>query len=225
MAHKFLAAVLHKKGKDPEAIAHLQTALKSPLHRNDTLCTLAEIYVDRKEYPAAQQQLQIVRKEEPGNIRAQKLSAVILFETKKYDESLVAFDAVLKTDPEDGDSLSYRGRLLSYLKRDREALQAYEKLMAVRPLKENEATQVAAIYLTAQNAIAAEKYFRLAIEANAQSTHAWKGLALILASKQQWAGAFEAFVNAGDCENAKAMMQKAENIPEKEIETFHQKCP
>jgi len=224
MAHKFLAAVFHKKGKDQEAIAHLQTALKSPLHQNDTRCTLAEIYVDRKQYPEAQQQLQIVRKEEPSNIRARKLSAVILFETKKYDDALIAFDAILKIDPEDGDSLSYRGRILSNLQRDSDALKTYEKLMTVRALREEEAIQVAAIYLTAKNAVAAEKYFRFAIEANPKSTNAWKGLALILASKQQWAGAFEAFVNAGDCESAKAMMQRAENLPSKEIETFQKKC-
>jgi len=225
MAHKFLAAVLRKKGKDQEAIAHLQTALKSPLHQNDTRCALAEIYLDRKEYREGQQQLQIVRKEEPANIRALRLSAVILLETKQYAEALAEFDGVLKIDPADGDSLSYRGRLLSYLQRDGEALKAYEKLVAVRPLKEEEAIQVAAIYLTSKNTVAAEKYFRVAIEANPKSAQAWKGLALILASKQQWAGAFEAFVNAGDCENAKTMMQKAENLPSKEIETFRKKCP
>ena len=225
MAHKFLAAVLHKKGKDPEAITHLQTALKSLLHQNDTRCSLAEIYVDRKQYSEAQKQLQIVLKEEPTNIRALRLTAVTLFETKKYEEALAAFDDVLKIDPADADSLSYRGRLLSYLQRDHEALKSYEKLMALRPLKEEEATQIAAIYLTSKNTVVAEKYFRLAIEASPKSSHAWKGLALILASKEQWAAAFEAFVNAGDCENANNMMPKVENLPAKDLETFRQKCP
>ena len=224
IAHKFLAAALHKQGKDQEAIAHLQTALKSPLHRNDTRCALVEIYVARKQYQEAQQQLEIVLKEEPANIRALRLAASIAVATERYSEALGKLEALLKIDSTDVIALSERARLLSYMQRDAEALQAYETVASYRPLQEEEAIQVAAIYLTSKNVEAAEKYFRLAIQANEKSVPAWKGLGLILASRQQWAAAFEAFVNAGDCENASNMMQKDQTIPSHEIEVFRQKC-
>jgi tetratricopeptide (TPR) repeat protein len=225
IAQKFMAAVLRKKGEYQEAIRHLQNALKSPLHRNDTRCALVEIHLDRKEYQDAQELLQVVLKEEPKSIRAFRLAATIAAETRNYQEAVGKLDRLLAIDPSDVSALSERGRLLSYLQRDTEALQSYEKVAAFRPLKEEEAVQVAAIHLTSKNTDAAEKYFRLALKANDQSVSAWKGLGLILAIRQQWAAAFEAFVNAGDCANAKTMLQKAPDIPSNEIEVFRKQCP
>ncbi|HEY4492752.1 MAG TPA: tetratricopeptide repeat protein, partial [Acidobacteriota bacterium] len=193
--------------------------------RNDTRCATAETYYDRKQYNEARQQLQTVLKEEPANLRALRLAASISMDTKKYEEALQTLDSLLKIDPTDVRALSHKARLLSYLQRDQDALRAYETLVSYRPLEEQEAIQVAAIYLTAKNVGAAERYFRLALNSNEQSIPAWQGLGLILAAQQNWIAAFEAFVNAGDCEKASDMINKQQDIPARHMEVYRQKCP
>jgi hypothetical protein len=114
--------------------------------------------------------------------------------------------------------------LYTHFQRDRDALDAYQKLSVLRPLQEEEAVSAAAICLTSRDVAGAEKYFRQAIAANNKSTSAWKGLGLILASKQQWSNALEAFVNAGDCEHAKDAAGKTTDAPLALINRFKETC-
>ena len=224
IAHKFLAAVLREKGEDREAIAHLKIALSSQLHRNDTRYELAKIYYEKGEFQEGLSTLSLVLHEEPENAKALKLAAYHAIEAKKYEEALRYLNRLVELTPTDPDALSQQARMLSYWKKDQEALKAYEKLATLRQLKEDEAIQVAAIYLTTQNVPAAEKYFRFALKANPESVQASKGLGLILANRGQWLEALRAFLKAGDCAAAKQVMQYLENLPSNQQEEFQQKC-
>jgi choline-sulfatase len=190
IARKFLANVLRKQGKNEEAIALMQSALKSKLHQTETRLHLAEAYLDTKQYREALTQVSAILKEEPENVRALTMAAW----------------------------------LQSHLEKDQEAAQTYKKLASLRSLSEKEALQAAGIQLTSRNKDEAEKYFRIALHANPKSAAAWKGLALILASKQQWEEAGEAFLKAGDCESIKTLLRRVE-IASPRIEAIRAKCP
>ncbi|MCI0416602.1 sulfatase-like hydrolase/transferase [bacterium] len=145
-------------------------------------------------------------------------------DTKQYSEALSQASAILKEEPENMRALAMAAWLQSQLQKDQEALQTYKKLASLRKLNEKEALDAAAIQLTSRNNQEAEKYFRMALQANPKSTAAWKGLALILASKQQWEESLEAFLKAGDCESIKKFLQRVE-IASPRIEAVRAKCP
>ena len=143
---------------------------------------------------------------------------------KQYPEALTQVSAILKEEPENVRALALAAWLQSHLQKDQDALQTYKKLASLRSLSEKEALQAAGIQLTSRNNQEAEKYFRIALQANPESVAAWKGLALILASKQQWEEAVEAFWKAGDCESIKKLLQRVE-IASSRIEAIRAKCP
>jgi tetratricopeptide (TPR) repeat protein len=139
------------------------------------------------------------------------------FEMKKYPESLELLLPVVNTGRPNMRTLTLAAWLFSHFERDRDALEAYQKLSSLRPLDEQEALNAAGICLTSRDATSAEKFFQMALKANTKSSAAWKGMGLILASKQQWDKALEAFLNAGDCANAKNVLGKLSN-PAPELE-------
>jgi Flp pilus assembly protein TadD len=128
----------------------------------------------------------------------------------------------LQLSPEDPDCLSTQAAILSHLNRDQDALRKYRTLESVRPLTDEEAVQVAAIFITEKDFVNAENYFQKAIVVNSKSVQAWKGIALIRASQQKWQDALDAFVNADDCQTAKSILSKH---PELTKIAFQQKCP
>jgi Flp pilus assembly protein TadD len=112
-------------------------------------------------------------------------------------------ERALQLSPKDPDCLSTQAAILSHLNRDQDALKKYRTLESVRPLTDEEAVQVAAIFITEKDLANAEDYFQKAITANPKSQQAWRGIALISASHQEWSKAMEAFIKANDCESAK----------------------
>ncbi|PWT91831.1 MAG: hypothetical protein C5B54_04570 [Acidobacteria bacterium] len=225
MAKKFLAATLQKAGQDQEAIQYLQSALKSGLHRNDTMYQLAQAYYGLQQYDQVVKQLDSLLQIDPQNPKALKMAALASMHLKQYPAAAKYFERQLAIKPADYESLTDYARVLSYLQDDQKALAVYEKLASYRPLTEEEAIQVAAIYLTSQKLDAAEKYFELAVKANSKSIPAWKGLALIHASRREWPQAVQAFVEANSCAEAnKIVQQAASEIPSNVMSQFHQKC-
>ena len=220
IAQKFLANVLRKTGKDDEALRYLQSAMKSSLHQADTRSQIAELYYDRKQYAEALQQLQEVLKVEPNNRKSLRLAAFASMDMKHYPAALDYLNRLLKLEPNDASGLSARARLHSFLQQDQDALLDYRKLEEVRQLSEDEAIQVAAIYLTLRDIDSAQKYFLAVVESNKQSAEAWKGLALIYASRKQWSEATEAFLAARDCAGAQKVLQHAPELTAK----YQQQC-
>jgi arylsulfatase A-like enzyme/Tfp pilus assembly protein PilF len=188
IAQKFLANVLRKQERYDEAIALMQRALKSPLHRTETRLHLAETYADRKNYTAALEQALLVVQAEPRNEAALALAA----------------------------------SLQSHLNHDHDALRSYSTLSRLRNLTEEEALRAAAIALTARNIPQGEIFFKQALQANGASPAAWKGLALIFASRRHWEDAADAFQKAGDCDSIKDLFQRLENPSQKMITIFKQ---
>lgn len=225
MAKKFLAATLQKAGQDNEAIQYLQSALQSGLHRNDTRYQLAQAYFGLKQYDHVVEQLQILLKDDPNNPKALKMAALASMHNNQYPEAAQYLERQLALKPADYESLSDYARVLSYLQQDKKALVAYQKLASYRPLNEEEAIQVAAIYLTDRDLQNAEKYFRAAIRANPQSAKAWEGLALIQANRQQWSEALRSFVAASDCPQAQKIASQYQNqLPADVMAEYQQKC-
>ena len=145
-------------------------------------------------------------------------------EKKDYSSALQQVSAILKNDPSHERALTMAAWLESTLKKDTAAVRSYSRLVSVRKLTEEEAMRAAAIHLTNRNNTEAEKYFRLAIQANEKSAPAWKGLGLIHASKQEWKLSLESFVKAGDCESAKRILPQA-SLTAKEQAELQAKCP
>jgi arylsulfatase A-like enzyme len=146
------------------------------------------------------------------------------FDIRKYKESLDLLQPLLRKSSTNARVLTLGSWLFAHFKMDHEALEAYDQLSALRPLQEDEAIRAAAVSLSTMDKIRAEKYFMLALEANRKSTIAWKGLGLILASKSQWSDAMDAFLNAGDCNEAKNMTTKIDSIPTDLMNRFQEKC-
>ena len=146
------------------------------------------------------------------------------FDMKKYQQSLELILPVVNTGTPNVRTLTLATWLFSHFERDQDALSAYGKLSALRPLQEKEALNAAGICLTSRDAAGAEKYFRLALDANSKSAPAWKGMGLIHASKEQWENALDAFLNAGDCANAKDIIGKSQNISSSLTDRFQKKC-
>jgi Tfp pilus assembly protein PilF len=94
----------------------------------------------------------------------------------------------------------------------------------LRPLSESEALQAAGIFLTQRNVEQAEAYFHAALKQNDSSTPAWKGLALIYASKAQWKEATGAFLQAGDCDGARKAAAQMESIPPDVAGQIEERC-
>jgi tetratricopeptide (TPR) repeat protein len=226
MAQKFLANIYRKHGEPQKAIPYLEKAMQSPLHLGDTRYDLAETRFEMEQYSEALQILKpLLLEPSQQPERVLRLAAASALNAGKYEEAERYFAAVLKQNPNDAESWSKYARVLSLTKKDPEALQAYEKLASLRPLKEEEAIQVAAIYLTSNQTGPAEKYFQLAIRSNSKSVAAWKGLALIRLSKNQLPEALEAFLQAGDCEQARKLIAESDQIPPAVLETFKKQCP
>jgi len=143
------------------------------------------------------------------------------YDNKQYREALEQISSVVETDPRSVRALTLAAWLQTHLSMDQQALRTYSRLAALRSLTEQEAIQAAAINLTGANVAEAEKYFRLAVKANEKSAAAWKGIGLILASKKQWEPAFDAFLSAGDCAEAKKLLQ---HLSSSNMEKFQQKC-
>ena len=146
------------------------------------------------------------------------------FDMKKYPESLELILPVINTGMPNVRALTLATWLFSHFERDKDALEAYEKLSALRPLQEKEALNAAGICLTSRDAAGAEKYFRQALDANSKSAPAWKGMGLIHASKKQWENALDAFLNAGDCANAKDIIGKSQNVSSGLTDRFQKRC-
>lgn len=224
LAKKFLANVYRKEGQDEKAIPLLKSALQSKLHTDETRYDLAEVYYELKQYSEALQILSPLLQNDAGDIRSLRLAAVCAMNAKQYEQSARYFEQVLQKQPSDSDSLSLYARVLSYSKQDEKAVHAYEKLAAQRSLTEEEVIQVAAIYLTSNRPDEAEKYFQLAVQANAKSIPAWKGLALIHLARQQLPQALEAFLKAGDCVQARRIIEQSSELPPGLLADFKEQC-
>lgn len=144
-------------------------------------------------------------------------------EKKDYVRALEQIQIVLRSERDHARGLALAAWLQARLKKDEQALESYARLASIRNLTEEEALQAAAIALTARKNNEAEKYFREALRANGKSSAAWKGVALILAGRQQWEESAEAFQKAGDCPGIKQMMERLQN-PSPKIQEIARQC-
>lgn len=205
IAQKFLANILAKEKKDDEAITYLKKAMNSKLHQEETRVDLAKLLYAKKDYAQTLETVLPVAGKTTRNAVALKLAGLSAAHDKQYDAASDFLERALQLSPKDPDCLSTQAAILSHLNRDQDALGKYRTLESVRPLTDEEAVQVAAIFITEKNLVDAEDYFQKAIAANPKSLPAWRGIALIHASRQEWSKAMEAFIKANDCESAKKM--------------------
>ncbi|HEY7159645.1 MAG TPA: tetratricopeptide repeat protein, partial [Acidobacteriota bacterium] len=203
IGQKFLANVLSKEKKDDEAISYLKKAMNSKLHQEETRVDLAKLLYAKKEYAQTLETVLPVAGKQTQNAVALKLAGLSAAHDKQYDAASDFLERALQLSPKDPDCLSTQAAILSHLNRDQDALKKYRTLESVRPLTDEEAVQVAAIFITEKDLANAEDYFQKAITANPKSQQAWRGIALISASHQEWSKAMEAFIKANDCESAK----------------------
>jgi arylsulfatase A-like enzyme/Tfp pilus assembly protein PilF len=203
IAQKFLANVLSKEKKDDEAIVYLKKAMNSKLHQEETRVDLAKLLYAKKEYAQTLETVLPVAGKQTQNAVALKLAGLSAAHDKQYDAASDFLERALQLSPKDPDCLSTQAAILSHLNRDQDALGKYRTLESVRPLTDEEAVQVAAIFITEKDLVNAEDYFQKAIAANPKSSQAWRGIALISASRQEWSKAMEGFIKANDCESAK----------------------
>ena len=91
IAQKFLANVLRKQGKQDSAIVLLQRALQSPLHQTETRTHLAEAFLEKKDYPRALEQVSVVLRVEPQNMRALTMAAWLQFHLKKDQDAIQTY--------------------------------------------------------------------------------------------------------------------------------------
>lgn len=221
IAQKFLANVLSREKKDDEAISYLKKAMNSKLHQEETRVDLAKLLYAKKEYAQTLETVLPVAGKQTQNAVALKLAGLSAAHDKQYDAASDFLERALQLSPKDPDCLSTQAAILSHLNRDQDALEKYRVLESVRPLTDEEAVQVAAIFITEKDLENAEDYFRKAIAANSKSSQAWRGIALISASRQEWSKAMEGFIKANDCENAKKI---AATHPELQ-QIFEKNCP
>lgn len=225
IARKFLANVLRKTGDLSGAAMNLREALKSNLHRNETRYDLAEVLYEQGQFSQSLDLLLQVVGEEKNNRRALKLAAAAAMKSEKYDIASTFLAQAVQIDPADDEAISERARVLSYLQRDSEAIDLYQQLAQLRSLKEDECIQAAALYLTRQDIEHAEKYFRDALKLNPDSTRAWKGIALIQASRQKWSEALEAFLKSGDCPGARGIIDSGKSVSPEALAAMKKQCP
>jgi choline-sulfatase len=88
IAQKFLGNVLKKQGKNEEAIVFFKRALKSDLHQTETRNELAEAFVGTKQYREALEQLALILKTTPHDMRALTLSAWLQSQLSMDSEAL-----------------------------------------------------------------------------------------------------------------------------------------
>lgn len=203
IAQKFLANVLSREKKEDEAISYLKKAMNSKLHQEETRVDLAKLLYAKKEYAQTLETVLPVAGKQTQNAVALKLAGLSAAHDKQYEAASDFLERALQLSPKDPDCLSTLAAILSHLNRDQDALGKYRTLESVRALTDEEAVQVAAIFITEKDLANAEDYFRKAIAANPKSLQAWRGIALISASRQEWSKAMEGFVKANDCESAK----------------------
>lgn len=221
IAQKFLANVLVREKKDDEAISYLKKAMNSKLHQEETRVDLAKLLYAKKEYAQTLETVLPVAGKQTQNAVALKLAGLSAAHDKQYDAASDFLERALQLSPKDPDCLSTQAAILSHLNHDQDALAKYRTLETVRPLTDEEAVQVAAIFITEKDLENAEDYFRKAIAANSKSSQAWRGIALISASRQEWSKAMEGFIKANDCESAKKI---AATHPELQ-QIFEKNCP
>lgn len=93
------------EGKTNEAVVEYRRAIqldpKSPAARIE----LAKIFIERKDYISAYQQLNTVRKNAPDNYEAQVMMADVLFKARNFAEAEQQAQALVKQNPNDTEAL------------------------------------------------------------------------------------------------------------------------
>ena len=225
IALKFLANLYRTSGQPEKAVPLLQKALQSKLHNEETRYDLAESYYELQKYSDAMQTLAPLLKDNSSDSRVLRLAAASLLNSGEYRQSAVYFEKLLSQHPDDSDTLANYAIALSQLKEDTKAIQTYRRLASLRPLKEQEAIQAAAICLTSNQPELAEEFFQAAVHDNPDSIPAWKGISLIRLSKGQLPEAMEAALKANDCEEARIILKQSDQLPPDLLEAYKKKCP
>ena len=225
IALKFLANLYRTSGQPEKAVPILQKALQSKLHTAETRYDLAESYYELQKYPDVLQTLEPLLKENPSDARALRLAAASSMNSGQYKQSADYFEKLLSIHPNDPDTLTNYAKVLSELKEDTKAIQAYKKLASFRPLKEPEAVQAAAICLTSNQPALAEEFFQAAVQANPNSVAAWKGISLIRLSQGKLPEALDAALKANDCEEARIILKQSDQLPPDSLEAYKKQCP
>lgn len=95
-----MASVMSWTGRTDEALALLRNISQQGLKKNERLA-LADIFIDGKDYPAAEALLLEELQFSPEDDRTRLKLAEILSWTKRYDDSLKEYSILLRNRPDD----------------------------------------------------------------------------------------------------------------------------
>jgi tetratricopeptide (TPR) repeat protein len=97
-AHYYLGAIALEEGRIDEALVELQEALKAKPDFTDALAELGQYYLKRRDYQAAERQIQLALKTDPGHYAANFYLLMLYTRTKdpRQEEQAKRFDELKK---------------------------------------------------------------------------------------------------------------------------------
>lgn len=127
------ALSLHQRGQIGEAEQIYKTILRTQPKYFDAIFALGIVYLQRKEFRAAEKQFGLAIRINPDNSPLHNNLGSALLGLSRPQEALIAYDRAIALDPLNWEAHYNRGNALAALKRFEQALASYDKSIALFP--------------------------------------------------------------------------------------------
>jgi predicted O-linked N-acetylglucosamine transferase (SPINDLY family) len=127
------ALAMHQRGQIDEAAQIYKTILRTQPKYFDAIFALGIVYLQRKEFRAAEKQFGLANRINPNNSPLQNNLGSALLGLNRPQEALIAYDRAIAMDPVNWEAFYNRGNALAALKRFEDALASYDKSIALFP--------------------------------------------------------------------------------------------
>ena len=124
---------LHQCGQLVEAEQIYLSTLRREPKQFDATHLLGVIYLQRRQFKAAEEQIGLAIQINPRIADAYNNLGQVLEQLERLDEALARYDTALALRPDYLDALNNRGNVLRHLHRHNEALASYNKAIARKP--------------------------------------------------------------------------------------------
>lgn len=163
-AYAWLAQARDFLGDTEGARQSLDTALSLAPEDTESIHQIAEVLLDWGEAREASHHLRAAQERQPGNLTTEFLLSRALHAMGDYDEALERCEACLHHTPNEPEVLKWRAVLLTAMRREVEAQETLQQVLAIKPRDFGANNNLASLYLYQTDYDKAEYHYRLAQE-------------------------------------------------------------
>jgi len=195
-SHNNRGMLLLGQGKNDEAIAEFQQAVRSSEDLKIARINIARALFKKRDYQGATAALEEFLKTQPRSKEAENLLGNVAMEQKQYDVAEAHFRKALQYEPKFTDARNSLGILFNKLGRPDDAMAAFREVIATDPEYAEAHNNIGIILKDRGKVDEAIASFRRAIAADPEFPGSYSNLALVLEQRGNLKGAEEQYRNA-----------------------------